>query len=475
MLKHCITDVEIAAAVRVAPSFQSGPKATTTGGGSKKKDDQREKGPGSTLLGLIELVNGALTSPRYAALALPHVLSLARTLFNRLRLRPSAVSAITTGTTTAAAPSAATASAPAAATLLSKTLVLIGKQREDSSFEWKREAESVLDAAIRVLGPERVLQVLPLGLGSGDNPAKARAWLLPLLKPSITNTRLGHFKTTFVVLSGEMFDKASQARAGDKGMEAKVWETLVAQIWALLPGYCEYPVDLVTEFDAPFLALLANVIYSQPTLRPSIFKALSTLLTTTSTLAASTSPPDLLRAQFGLTPAEGRTALAHLQSLASSLLGVAFNVYGQLPRGEGAYILTTVGEWLAVLPEPELVATYDRVESLLVAALAAAPAPTPKRGHGAPPPSSSNDSEDPGTTTHALLDILIALIPHAAGSPVAPRFWDLASSGAVLGSTDAAVQKKGYRILARLAEERAGAVVRGQEGEVLERLVSTLR
>ncbi|GAA5912876.1 hypothetical protein JCM5296_003893 [Sporobolomyces johnsonii] len=419
MIRHCIPDDEITAAVQ---------------------NDE-----GATLKQVIELVEKALTSPRYAAQSQPHVLALAKALVLRLRLRVPAASS----SSDAARP------APAAASLMTKTLVLLGKMREDSRFEWKKEADAVLDSFIKVLGPEVVLSYLPLNLApESSNPQKARAWLLPLLKPAITNDRLAHFRETFVPLSAGFFNKAEEARQGDRGMEAKVWETLVGQTWALLPGYCEYPTDLVAAFDTEFVSLLANVLYTQPALRPSIFKSLSTLLATTLALANSTSPPQLLHEQFGLTPEDGKASLEHLKSLAQTILSVAFNVYGKMNRGEGGYVLETVGAWMAILPPAELTTTYDRISSLLDQALAAPPHP----------------KEDPTIApTHALLDILITLIPHAG--PVETRFFDLAMGEKVLGSQDQAVQKKGYRILARLCEEREGSVIRGREGEIIEKIV----
>lgn len=447
-IRHCIPDTEVNAAL--ALSIAAGPVAQ----GKKEKKTAVPAAEGQVLLDLIELVEKSLTSSRYAASALPHVLALAKALFLRLRLRPASSSS--------ARPQ------PAATILLSKMLVLIGKMREEDRFEWKREAEGVLDAAVKVGGPEWVLATMPLGLEEGSNPAKARAWLLPLLKPSITNTRLGHFREVFVPLSAHLFAKAEAARASDKGMEAKVWETLVGQIWALLSGYCEYPTDLVEAFDTTFVSLLANVLYTQPSLRPSIFKALSTLLSTTTSLASSTSPPELLFAQFGLTPSDGQRALAHLRGMAANILGVSFNVYGKLPRGEGAFVLACVGDWMAVLTPQELEATYTRIEGLLIPALAI-PVVKPQKGHGAPKAPSADDEVIP--PTHALLDILITLIPYAG--PVEKRFFDLASGDSVLGSADQAVQKKGYRILARLAEERNGSVLEGRVGEALEKLVES--
>ncbi|KAI5475813.1 ribosomal rna-processing protein 12 [Pseudohyphozyma bogoriensis] len=442
MIRHTITDAEIIAALDL--------ERPTAAKGKDKSAATSPDVPGSALVALIDLVDKALTSPRYAANSLPHVLGLAKSLFFRLRLRPSS--------------SSSTRPLPAATSLLGKTLVLVGKMREDERFEWKREAEGVLDAAIKVSGPEWVLSTMPLGLEEGANPTRARAWLLPLLKPSITNTRLGHFREYFVPLSAEMFAKAEKARAGDKGMEAKVWETLVGQIWSLLPGYCEYPTDLVAAFDNSFVSLLGTVLYSQASLRPSIFRSLSTILASATSLASSASPPELLQAQFGLTPAEGKVALAHLKAMAPSILGVAFNVYGMLPRGEGAYVLTTVADWFAVLEPKEVQETYGRMETLLKQALAEPYVKPGQKGHGAPV-----EKDDTIPTTHSLLDILIALIPYAG--PVEKQFFDLALSSSVLGSQDQAVQKKGYRILARLAEERNGKVVEGRIGDVVDALV----
>ncbi|KDE02759.1 hypothetical protein MVLG_06705 [Microbotryum lychnidis-dioicae p1A1 Lamole] len=440
VIRHCLLDRDVLAAVEVVRK-----KGTN---GDVELQGTKE---GQATLTVVQVLEKAITSPRFAAAAQPHVLALAKALFLRLRVR------IPSATNSAQAD-------PAASILLRKTLFLLSKLREDSHFEWKRALEDVLDAAIKVCGPESVLAVLPLGLEEGANPAKAKAWLLPLLKPAITNTRLAHFKTTFVPLSAELFAKTEKAKEAQRGMEAKVWETLVGQVWALLPGYCEYPVDLVEQVDAEFLGLIANVVYAQPMLRPAVFKALSTLVGTTKTLAQSTSPSELLYAQFGLTPQEGKKALRHLQALAETVLGISFNVYGKMARGEGGYILSTVGEWLAILPERELIATFERVKGLLKQALEAQP-----RFTGTNKSSMQKDESGVISPLHALLDILITMIPCAG--PFEKSFFELAMGDELLKAEDAAVQKKAYRILARLAEERGGKVLEGRVGEVLESLV----
>ncbi|GAA5824219.1 hypothetical protein JCM5353_000354 [Sporobolomyces roseus] len=296
MVEHCVAEQAIVSAV--------------SGGGETRKS-------------VIDQVEKAMTSARYAALSQPHVLALVKSLFLRLRRRVPTSSSSST--------SSDRRDPPAATTLLTKCLVLLAESTEDSRFEWKEDADSVLDVVIKVLGPR----------------------LLPLLKPAITNTRLGHFGESFVPRSAEFFNKAEEARMAEppRAMEAK------------------YPVDLTSSFDTEFVSLLANVLYTQPQLRPSIFKSLQTLLSTTLALANSTSPPQLMKDQFGLTPQQGQESLNHLRSLAQTILSVAFNVYGKMNRGEGGYVLETIGSWIAILPSSELVSTYDQISSLLVQSL----------------------------------------------------------------------------------------------------------
>jgi ribosomal RNA-processing protein 12 len=68
--------------------------------------------------------------------------------------------------------------------------------------------------------------------------------MLPVLKSHIKNTELNHFATFFVPLSERIYQKVIDGQANKgKTMEAKIMETVVEQIWALLPSYCDLPVD----------------------------------------------------------------------------------------------------------------------------------------------------------------------------------------------------------------------------------------
>jgi len=154
----------------------------------------------------------------------------------------------------------------------------VGDIRGNDSFMGKKEADEVIGKAIRAMGPEAVLSVLPLNLSKPVKGEPGRAWMLPILRDYITNTNLEHFKTEFVPLSQAMFQKVLDNGAAAKTMEIKIYETLVHQIWSLLPGYCDLPLDLTTAFDQTFAEMLANLLYQQVDLRLDICRGLKALV-----------------------------------------------------------------------------------------------------------------------------------------------------------------------------------------------------
>jgi ribosomal RNA-processing protein 12 len=129
--------------------------------------------------------------------------------------------------------------------LLDAIVKTIGTLRGDESFNGKKQADSVLGRAIRAMGPEAVLRILPLNLASNSG-GPGRVWLLPIMRDSISNTRLGHFRSDMIPLSEKLYQKILNHGKAEKTMETKIFETVVNQIWSTLPGYCDLPIDLVS-------------------------------------------------------------------------------------------------------------------------------------------------------------------------------------------------------------------------------------
>ena len=224
LLRYCITNEEIAYAAANVQAEKSDPRA-------------------HPLPAISESLLSALKHIKYQTLGMPHLLSVVAAFIARLRFRISGNNGQLI---------------PAASILVKEHIKTAGQLRGVESFEYRDAAELVLGSATEVCGPAWVLSVLPLNLDDTQKQTKeepGRAWLLPIFKSKITNTRLSHFTTYFVPLSEAMFGKLKQAEAkaesastdADKkrlGIQAKVFEALVQQIWALFPGYCDLPVDL---------------------------------------------------------------------------------------------------------------------------------------------------------------------------------------------------------------------------------------
>ena len=234
--------------------------------------------------------------------------------------------------------------------LLDEIVKAVGDLRGNNSFHGKKEADAVLGKAVEVMGPDTVLRILPLNLSNPNAGEPGRAWMLPILHDNVQNTQLNHFKSEFVPLSETMFQRVIDNGESEKTMEIKIFETLVQQIWALLPGYCNLPLDISTVFDQGFAEMLANLLYKQTGLRTDICKALQMLVESNQEIMLSQALEQDLLLERRITKADAQKNLNHLSSFAGNILAVLFNVYSQtLPQYRG-YILQCMNAYLSITP-----------------------------------------------------------------------------------------------------------------------------
>ena len=235
--------------------------------------------------------------------------------------------------------------------LLDDIVKAVGELRGNDSFNGKKEADVVLGNAIEAMGPDSVLGILPLNLAKPKPGQSGRAWLLPILRDHVRKTNLMHFRSEFVPLSERMFQKVLDNGDSEKTMEIKIFETLVQQIWALLPGYCNLPIDLRTAFDQSFAEMLANLLYKQTQLRVDVCKALQMLVECNQEIVNIEASEQELLLEQRTTKGDAQKNLDHLASFAGNLLAVLFNVYSQtLPQYRG-YILQCINAYLSITPE----------------------------------------------------------------------------------------------------------------------------
>lgn len=342
----------------------------------------------------------------------------------------------------------------------------VGDLRTNEAFQGKKEADEVLGSAIEAMGPEAVLEILPLNIVDQKPGQPGRVWFLPVIRDHVTNTNLAHFRSEMVPLSEHLYQKYTEYGSAEKTVESKIFETLVQQTWATLPGYCELPLDLVESFDQGFAELLSNVLYKQTELRVDICRALQTLVESNQAVLSLETEGDDLVLQRRTTKAAAKKNIDHLAGLASNLLAVLFNVYSQtLPHYRG-YILQCINAYLSITPEKELNDTFGRVTSMLESSVVseqeAAQQGKQQTGGG--------DKMPP--TSHTLIDLVIAMAIYLPRSSFSSLF---AMAAAILnGQTgDQQLIKKAYKLIPRLASTETGAVALSERSGELQALILT--
>jgi ribosomal RNA-processing protein 12 len=346
----------------------------------------------------------------------------------------------------------------------------IGELRGNDGFQGKKEADDVLGQAIRNIGPAAVLSVLPHNLTTPQKGQPGRAWLLPLLRDHVSNTNLAHFRSDLVPLSEAMFQRVINHGSAEKTMDVKIFETVVQQVWATLPGYCDLPLDLTAAFDQSFAELISNLLYQKTDLRVDLCRGLQNLVESNQALVASDLSDEVLILERRLSRADAEANLSHLATFASNMLAVLFNVYSQTLPQSRAYILQCIDAYLGITPEADLIATYDRVAKMLENELPSADKAPPPKQQQQPP------ANKMPPTSHTLLDLIIALSVHLPRTTF-PSLFTLASTllnSPNLQKSDPQLIKKAYKLIPRLSTSPTGAAaLRERNADLRQLIIST--
>ncbi|CAG8693171.1 3787_t:CDS:1, partial [Dentiscutata erythropus] len=323
--------------------------------------------------------------------------------------------------------------------LLSNLLIIVEDIRMNSGPELKDAADKTLGAAIANMGPQAFLNVLPLNLENPDNNKNiGRAWLLPLLKDHITNTELGYFIQELIPLSERLAQKSLHFQNQNRMIEAKVYETLVQQLWTLLPGFCDLPLDLPHSLTNVTAELFSNVMYQKPELRPTIALALENLVKKNQVIIESNEENSQLMKKYDLDKASAEKNLQFLAKYAANYLAVFFNVFSQTPTAYSAYILNSIKVYLTITPTKDISITFDKVVILLKQSLS----------------NHTPQSNEPSTSTipsrsYTMLDLSIVMVPHLEIDSV-KKLYEIIT--ALFCNEDSTLQKKAYKALNIIAE-----------------------
>ncbi|XP_059048180.1 RRP12-like protein [Achroia grisella] len=197
--------------------------------------------------------------------------------------------------------------------ILGPLLKKLNERRESHNFHNDKEVEYATGCAIKSLGPEFVLKTIPLR-DSPDSINLDRSWLLPVLKEKIANSNIKYFATEILEMATFCRKKARELSQAKDMPGSHTYDLLCNQFWALLPSFCNNPMDVKENFKA-VARVLGNVLKDNPEFRLSVMQALRKLIACTADNAddqtelarfAKNYLPILLN--IYMTPAKGSTA-----------------------------------------------------------------------------------------------------------------------------------------------------------------------
>lgn len=300
--------------------------------------------------------------------------------------------------------------------------------RSTDSVGMAEHIEQVVGQAIKAIGLEVFLEAVPLGLGEvAVNHIYPRAWLLPVIKASIVNTKLEVFGKRFLPLAQQLLRTAAAQTEAGNSLIATTYNTLYIQIWELLPSFCNNPPDLAENFSR-IARLLGTALTDNPTLRPVVCSSLATLIRT----ADDPAP---------------------VAAFAKNYLIILFNLYCEpgIPDKDRQRFLSTV-ESLARVADRQVLATFlQTVQTRLGDATVA----------------SRESGGSAAVAQNNLMDLGLAL-----GSANFEVLYTIAVS--LSTSDESSLQKKAFKALATISSDAPPGFVEARVAEIQMLLQSTV-
>lgn len=273
---------------------------------------------------------------------------------------------------------------------------------------YNNELEYAVGAAIRSMGPEKVLSIVPLSKDNGDLNID-RSWLLPVLKENIKCSTLRYFREGIFPLAKFCQQKATQLAQANNGIGAHSSELLYLQLWSLLPCFCNHPTDIKSEFKS-LAKLLGMAISDRKELRLAVMASLRRLVQSAK-------------------ENENDEDLKELGRFDKNYLPILFNLYTTKPIGSDEE-----GQRLACLETIKLYLTISRPElnrELFTNAVERLNA--------------SSDEPEDHFIKESILDLIRALIPYQDCDSIGTVYHQCVKTLPEIKNNKE--QKKAYRIL----------------------------
>ncbi|KAH0925426.1 hypothetical protein HID58_017682 [Brassica napus] len=338
----------------------------------------------------------------------------------------------------------------------------------DEGFPYRKQLHECVGSALGAMGPETFLNIVRLNLEASDL-SEINVWLFPILKQYTVGGRLSFFTETIFRMIETMSHKAQQLKLQGLTAASRSVDSLVYSLWALLPSFCNYPVDTAESFE-DLGRILCGALQTQAETRGVICTSLNILIQQNKDVVEGkevpvndAASPALVRA---ITRYDSHHAAANLEvmrSCAPKLLDVLSKIFHESGKDDGGSLQSAIGN-LASIAEKKTVSKllFKTLRELLMATKTAiAEDESSVSGMDVDHTSDKNSSSN---LRARLFDLLVSLLPGLDGQAVDTVFSSLKPA---MQDPKGQIQKKAYKVLSVILKSSDGFVSKNLE-ELLE-------
>ncbi|KAG2326830.1 hypothetical protein Bca52824_009558 [Brassica carinata] len=336
----------------------------------------------------------------------------------------------------------------------------------DEGFPYRKQLHECVGSALGAMGPETFLNIVRLNLEVSDL-SEVNVWLFPILKQYTVGGRLSFFTETIFRMVETMSQKAQQLKLQGLTAASRSVDSLVYSLWALLPSFCNYPVDTVESFE-DLGRILCGALQTQAETRGIICTSLNILIQQNKEVVegkevpVNDASPALVRASARYDSHSAAANLEIMRSCAPKLLDVLSKIFHESGKDDGGSLQSAIGN-LASIAEKKTVSKllFKTLRELLMATKTAiAEDESSVSGMDV-----DNTAEKSSSNLRArLFDLLVSLLPGLDGQEVDTVFSSLKPA---MQDPKGQIQKKAYKVLSVILKSSDGFVSKNVE-ELLE-------
>ncbi|EFJ18450.1 hypothetical protein SELMODRAFT_178120 [Selaginella moellendorffii] len=332
-----------------------------------------------------------------------------------------------------------------------KVLAELQKLRDEDlpyfTFDTLLQLHNSFGAAVVAMGPERFLELLPLDMDATQLD-KARIWLIPILKQHLVGARLKYFATTIGPLAESLAVKAHERSLQLAGAPAKNAEACAQALWALLPSFCNYPVDTKDSFQV-IAKLLGESMRKYPDLRGVISSSIQTLIKQNKSICDANDGMDVdldAKEKACYSKDIASANLSAISAFSDKFLPLLFNIFCESPPEKRGELQAAIGAFASISSKATVQKFFRTVMEKLLEAT-----------------KDTNAKE----RRCMFMDLALSLVGGLDHKGLSALF---AVAKPALQDPDSGVQKKGYKVLAGILKEHTD-FLSSKEQEIFEAIV----